>query len=270
MYCRGCCYELTGLDDDPHSTGHLRCPECGRAFDPASPRTWQSVPHGWFMQHLFGRSGVVVAVVVLLGVAVWQTWLPRPDAVNIALHPVMRSWSMWTWFGMKFGVDRYNTLSAPVTARYFADRIAAVSGQDEDGRTSWQIDRLSDERFRVRVHLAGLDYRELTLALWPLINLNNEPLLLFRRPPAPASEPSISRSPGPAEFEGTWQEVVAALARHYDLRLFPAVRADGQQALWIMDVSGNRLIRVSASEAIMRGLNVRRLIPGIGLRFERL
>src|ERR1035441_3994288 len=37
MFCRGCGYALIGLP------GH-RCPECGRDFDPANPRTFLAHP----------------------------------------------------------------------------------------------------------------------------------------------------------------------------------------------------------------------------------
>lgn len=34
MFCRVCGYALVGLSEN-------RCPECGRAFDPADPRTFR-------------------------------------------------------------------------------------------------------------------------------------------------------------------------------------------------------------------------------------
>ena len=41
MYCRQCRYPLDHLDK-------YRCPECGRAFDPKDPRTYQTKPpHHW-------------------------------------------------------------------------------------------------------------------------------------------------------------------------------------------------------------------------------
>ena len=41
IYCLGCRYPLRGLD-------RSRCPECGRAFDPADPATFESdMPCSW-------------------------------------------------------------------------------------------------------------------------------------------------------------------------------------------------------------------------------
>ncbi len=54
MYCRDCSYPLDHLDQQ-------RCPECGRPFDPESPRTYRRrarrISRGW--------SRLLVAVLVI-------------------------------------------------------------------------------------------------------------------------------------------------------------------------------------------------------------
>ena len=45
MRCKACHYSLKNLTD----RGGHRCPECGRAFDPADSRTFGRTRYHWFL-----------------------------------------------------------------------------------------------------------------------------------------------------------------------------------------------------------------------------
>lgn len=66
-YCWGCSYALVGL-------GENRCPECGRRFDPGSPRTFSPRPIAK------KRAAVIVAIYLLpLPISlIWWVLLTQP------------------------------------------------------------------------------------------------------------------------------------------------------------------------------------------------
>ena len=59
MFCRKCGYPLGGLSEN-------RCPECGRLFDPAAPRTFLHHRRGWVVRRWVRRIGLGVASAALL------------------------------------------------------------------------------------------------------------------------------------------------------------------------------------------------------------
>ena len=82
MFCRGCGYNL-------HALTTPRCPECGRPFDPQSPRTFRKhPPRPWHRQLL--RIGVPVLLLILvptaLGTWLYQGWKFEHDTM-LAPHP---------------------------------------------------------------------------------------------------------------------------------------------------------------------------------------
>ncbi|MBL0927460.1 MAG: hypothetical protein IBJ11_07390 [Phycisphaerales bacterium] len=98
-YCRGCRYELTGLAA-PDSPGAV-CPECGRWFNPADPRTTTATNRHPFLVFLFGPWPRAFAIAVLVVVALWFTALPRP-----ALRwDGSVEWSLWIWLRRPIGIE---------------------------------------------------------------------------------------------------------------------------------------------------------------------
>jgi hypothetical protein len=81
IFCRKCDYSLVGLSAN-------RCPECGRPFDPADPRTFLSHPRSWLLRRWGRRIGCVllclaVPIVILLGGACWGWARERPAVLTI-------------------------------------------------------------------------------------------------------------------------------------------------------------------------------------------
>jgi len=86
-YCRGCNYNLHGLTAS-------RCPECGRAFDPANPKTYRSHPPRDWLRYA-KRAAYAVAMLLLLLAGTW-------------------GWFFWGWYDEQqalraLGVDPVNT-----------------------------------------------------------------------------------------------------------------------------------------------------------------
>ena len=54
IFCRKCGYALIGLSE-------ARCPECGRPFDPADPRSFLRLPHTWSLRRWLRRLSWVLA-----------------------------------------------------------------------------------------------------------------------------------------------------------------------------------------------------------------
>lgn len=67
LYCRRCGYDLRSRHES------LRCPECGREFDPSNPRTFLHRPPRAYTRWL-KRLGVVLLSVLLILSAGWG-WL---------------------------------------------------------------------------------------------------------------------------------------------------------------------------------------------------
>lgn len=253
MFCRSCCYELTGLEDPPAdpSSPHP-CPECGRPFRADRPRTWQSLPRSPLMQFVFGKGGAAVLALVLLAICVWQTWLPRPDALDISRPAVLRTWSMWRWFGMRFGSEHARLNLHPVEVSYTADKPSALRGYEwKTGATLWTVENLGQGRARVTLLEPGLDHRVVIPSVEQCQDWPGKPWR-FRR-----ASPRHRVSAGPAVLEGTWDTLVPALARHFSVVQTPVVTDDQQTDLHVIDPAEDRVRRVSIDAARRMGYDVR-------------
>ena len=127
-YCRKCGYELRGLTTP-------RCPECGRTFDPANPRTYRRRPIQRWHRHV--KRAVIVLMTPIIFLAV--VWL----------------WFYWGWY------TEHRALSAllgiedprPSTSLFLKDNYYA-----EPIILSWigdrklEIERYGEESTWVREH----------------------------------------------------------------------------------------------------------------------
>ena len=77
-YCRGCFYPLRGLTTP-------RCPECGRVFDPANPKTMHvGPPIGPWLRRLVRGPGILYHLIAVAAVA-WLMYAASVPYVSTAL-----------------------------------------------------------------------------------------------------------------------------------------------------------------------------------------
>jgi hypothetical protein len=140
MYCRQCGYQLTGLSES-------RCPECGRAFDPANGQSYLHRRHSWIVRRWCRRIGVATAATVLLvllgvgslwGYVYWRyhaDWLAEQKAIAS-----LKQGGVDIWSGdpdhpgrhtVRLPCDPYLAwLTRPLS--YLRDRVAYVDLDVED------------------------------------------------------------------------------------------------------------------------------------------
>ena len=81
--CKGCGYQLRQITT-------TRCPECGREFDPADPRTMHfGQPAGWLGRFLLQKSSVApivlccLAAIALVCISRWPMGEPKASAADL-------------------------------------------------------------------------------------------------------------------------------------------------------------------------------------------
>jgi hypothetical protein len=86
MHCRKCGYQLAGLSEN-------RCPECGRAFDPANPSSYDRDPGRWRSRRreraIFKVVSAVAAILAIFEVCLLCFYRPewQREQAAIALFP---------------------------------------------------------------------------------------------------------------------------------------------------------------------------------------
>jgi hypothetical protein len=85
-YCIACGYSLQGL---PAGAAGYRCPECGRAFNPANPKTFRNTPQGrlasWLVKPMEWPMVCVslAAAIGVMSVSRWKLSAFAPSAVDL-------------------------------------------------------------------------------------------------------------------------------------------------------------------------------------------
>ena len=117
-YCRGCNYDLRATTSE-----NPRCPECGRPFDPANPRTTRRRPVRRWLRHVRRAvAGVLILFLLLAGVWGWFFWgwyserqalislKLDPDGPDVRYTPILTPWPTEHLGRAGFVLDRVTTL----------------------------------------------------------------------------------------------------------------------------------------------------------------
>ena len=115
IYCRGCDYDLRASD--------LRCPECGRAFDAANPKTYFTSPRSRRVRW-WARQIVLLILLVTLPPALglgWLVWGWRTEQGHLAALKEA-GWRVGPSIPMYPWLPRF----LPVRWGFLADRVIGV------------------------------------------------------------------------------------------------------------------------------------------------
>jgi len=127
-YCRACNYNLqahgggkSSVLSPPSSSLPTRCPECGRAFDPANPKTYRSHPRrGWL--HYAKRAACAFGAIVLLLAAVWL-------------------WFFWGWYSERQALLALQVNPTPTSGAYY-EPIFTTWPKEHLGPAGFVLDRV--------------------------------------------------------------------------------------------------------------------------------
>ena len=134
-YCRACGYNLQAHGGGKNSVLSTqssslpsRCPECGRTFDPANPRTYRQRPFRHGVRSL-RRAAIMVLTPAFLFAAVWlwsywgwhaeqqalrQLDVAPNDVMRVTYTPLLTSWPRLHFRSVGFVLDRVTSLDLGV------------------------------------------------------------------------------------------------------------------------------------------------------------
>lgn len=252
MYCRSCRYELTGIaaGEDPPC-----CPECGRAFDPANPRSVASTAEQPFFSTLNPRVAAVVILAGLVVLAITRSWLPRPVTDPLRSN----GWRLWEWFNQPYGVEVVDSASGGTTqhevhVRWWAGdirRVTAVSdAADTRGVLIWSLRRDTDSW---TLDMPRPDLTDCSRLIYFFNTLRSDDELFGIRILDMGVQPAAES----VRVEGDQTEVFSLMVNTFGITLEPMESTGGQ--VWAWDPEDRQLVRMSTSEWAASGETV----PGI-------
>lgn len=213
-FCLTCRYELSGLDAGA-------CPECGRAFDPADPRSTSPVAT---------RRPSVRRILLLLATAavVATLWF-----FTIIPNPVRgMDFKLWVWLGQTYGVE---TWFRPSTARsyHWAGRVYRAEGlEPRTGAMRWELAVDRADRWTLRVSGPGARWRE-------LIGAFNE----MKHDVFGVRFENVMHDASTEAFEvtGSKADILSALCAHFGVEVETMVITRDQQYAWFYSPERRRM-----------------------------
>ncbi len=142
-YCRGCSYDL-------HALTTPRCPECGRAFDPADPRTYRRRPaRRWLRRLVWGGVALVLLVLLPGGASAWvyHGWKVEQDTLRIPHYT----------FDVEATYPLGGTSLQAHLGRFgkYLDRASAIYGGGQEPMTPDDFEAIGRFRYLQRLELCS-------------------------------------------------------------------------------------------------------------------
>lgn len=260
MFCKGCQYDLAHSADLARADGKPVCPECGRAFDPARPRSTHRKPGGTVLAFLLTRAlPSLVVSLVIVWLVLWG-WIPLP--APIAPAPRDSGWTLWHWRGEWYGWEERSIAMAgnrlaPVRVYLWSTNVRGVSrdrvltnaeGAEVGRERLWTVRRDGD-RWSVQAR-AGTGWGEV-LQAWNLTRDGNRFGLYMTSTPTPTT--------ADVAIDGAEADVLTAMANAWRVQLTPGVRSPGVAAdywrgdtlQWVWDPFEGRIARVPSAVAFV-------------------
>lgn len=154
-YCRGCGYDLREQAAAP-GAGERRCPECGRAFDPADARTFLRRPRRVVLRRLV--FWLTPPLMLLLGVSALAGWVYRGWAAEQPARRVLAQWLPY------YKAQTRSILPAPVEKAVgtrlatYGERVVVYTSQCGRPAPDEELDALASLRHleSLRLYYRGL------------------------------------------------------------------------------------------------------------------
>jgi hypothetical protein len=228
-YCLGCGYELAGLALNA-------CPECGRDFDPADPKTTGDTPIPLVVRRRFRRITTWLAIILTIASGIIYTVIPIPMQGSGLM--------LWVWLGRTYGVESRWLATSHVRAWHWAGRVYEVEANDRDtGRVIWAIRAPTDDQWSLRVDKQGVSWPALIQAF----NMMKDEMFCVQFTGA-------ARTQSIAGFEasGTKVDVLSAIVAHYGIAVQSKVGDLSQTYVWYFDEQSRRMKTrsITADEAL--------------------
>ncbi|MCA9312077.1 MAG: hypothetical protein KDA21_12770 [Phycisphaerales bacterium] len=239
MYCRGCHYELTGIDGPE---GSVACPECGRPFTPDDPGSTRRHPGGPFFTSVNPRLALGMLVGAAALVAFSRSWLPRPAFDSAS------GWGLWEWLDDPYGAERVDAPDAErgprtFTVRWWAGRIhsvaAASTEPERPGLPLWRLSRDGD------AWSLAIDRPDLTATgelLYWFNSMRRDDELFHVRVLTVSADP---QSDAATVASGDQATIFTAIARTYGITTVPQAPVCSGRDVWVWNDEEARLERQS-------------------------
>jgi len=253
-YCRDCLYDLGGqLGSEP------RCPECGRAFDPADRSTTLDVPRHP-TRRLLSVAAWTTLVTLLVYAGVAYNVVPRPLAID--------EWRVWLWMDKAYGLER----SGPGAGTRFIDRhwwngrVTRIESWERLNPAAprtlrWRVSRLGPDRFEIDVPATGVEHGDVR---WGLNTVCVDEFLGVYLQPGP-----VVSNDAPFSVLGSKAQVLSEVVARYQIAVVPFLEDESQTHVWVFNHQTRQMEHVAIDAARSLGFGPLNFRPGSREQFVR-
>ncbi|MGP1347212.1 MAG: hypothetical protein ACTS3F_11180 [Phycisphaerales bacterium] len=220
IYCKRCGYDLSATHD------LILCPECGRAFDPSNKSTFDTTPRQEIRKRLARRVLLIIALTALILSALYWSIIPRPIST---LHP-----ALWLWLDKPTGYQRHpNRGPAQLRILWLHGTPRSITIYDRTPGTPpdtpiAKITRTDERADHFELEVLGPDLPMATLiGAFNTLRHDHEVFGIQWTRDQPRT-----RSVAPFSVNGSMDEVMSAIIRHYGIRIQPLRQSPDDQTVY--------------------------------------